>query len=224
MAAGLWQTATGEGPEIDENRPREGIRRQGGPFEGCYLGTTIASERIDWVLAPRIDPLAPPFYDSFSKAMGDFAAAGQKWLAIGSPSTYRLAVGAVLLMPAASTKAAYQKLDDMLVAVHVDPDHSSDFFYQINWPRASGVVPQLRLNRLTRWTTAVRSVKLQMDGNSASVRSNLPGDENYCRLECDHSTPPDHTEPFTPIDLVEKLFQELCGMVRKCWAGRGHRD
>ena len=152
--------------------------------------------------------------------MGDFTTAGRKWLACGSPSTNRLAVGAVLLMPATSTKAAYQKLDDMLVAVQVDPDHASDFFYQINWPRASSVVPQLRLNRLTRWTAfSVRSVSLQLEDDKASVQSSSPDGENYCRLECDHSTP-GRVEPFGPIDLVEKLFQELCGMVEEN-AGQG---
>jgi hypothetical protein len=220
VAATLWKTAMGVDPEIDDNRPREGIRRQGGPFEGCYLETIIASApppRIDWVLAPKLDPQAPAqlYYGSFERAMGNFTAAGLKWLATGSPSIYRLAVGAVLLMPAASTKAAYQKLDGMLEAVHVDPDHSSDFFYQINWPRASSVVPKLRLNRLTRWTAlAVRSVNLQIDDNKATVQSSPPDGENYCRLECDHSTPLGHPEPIAPIDLA-KLFQELCGLVEE---------
>ena len=146
--------------------------------------------------------------------MGDFTTAGRKWLACGSPSTNRLAVGGSA-MPATSTKAAYQKLDDMLVAVQVDPRFCSHFFYQINWPRASSVVPQLRLNRLTKVTAfSVRSVSLQLEDDKASVQSSSPDGENYCRLECDHSTP-GRVEPFGPIDLVEKLFQELCGMVEK---------
>ena len=209
----------GSDPEIDDNRPREGIRRQGGPFEDWYLETMIAPARIDWVLAPKVDPQASDqpllYHGSLDKAMGDFTAAGHKWLAAGSPSIYRLGVGAVLLMPVASTKAAYQKLGDMLAVVRVDPDHSLDFFYQINWPHASTVVRQVTLNRLTRWSAlGVRSVNLQIDDNKASVQSSLPDDRHYCRLECDHNTQARQTEPFAPTD-IRKLFQELCGMVEE---------
>ena len=102
--------------------------------------------------------------------MGAFITAGCRWLAVGSPSINRLAVGAVLLMPVADSRAAYQKLNGLLTAVRVDPDHSLDFFYQINWPRASMVVSELRLNRLTRWSAiSVRSFNLQVDDNKASV-------------------------------------------------------
>jgi hypothetical protein len=217
VAATLWKAAMGVDPEIDENRPREGIRRQGGPWEDCYLETTITSARLDWVLAPKIDPQAPVplYYGSLDKAMRDFTAAGQKWLAGGSPSIYRLAVGAVLLMPVESTKAAYEKLAEMLEAVQVDADHSLDFFYQINWPRASAAVTPLRLNRLTRWTAlAVRAVNVLVEDNKTSVQTSSPDGENFCWLECDHSTAAQHAGSFTPTE-VEHLFQELCQMVKE---------
>jgi hypothetical protein len=218
VAATFWQTAVGADPEIDDNRPRESIRRQAGPFEDWYLETLIAPARVDWVLAPKVDDPqsgAQPYFESLDKAMGAFTAAGRRWLAIGSPSIHRLAVGAVLLMPVANTKAAYQKLDDMLAVVRVDPDHSLDFFYQINWPRASRAVREVTLNRLTRWTAiGIRSLNLQVDDNQASIQPAPSDGRHYCRLECDHSTQAWQTEPFASIDLDE-LFQELCEMVQE---------
>jgi hypothetical protein len=219
----LWKTATGADPEIEENRPREGIRHQGGPFGGCYLETIVASRRIDWVMALKTDPraLEPPYFGDFEKAMGNFRTAGKKWLKSGSPSVNRLAVGAVLLIPVASAKAALTKLVDMLVAVRVEPDHSLDFFYQVNWPRASSAMPQLRLNRLTRWSTlAIRSINFEMNESTNLVQSGGPNGQDYCQLECDHSTSTEHAEPFEPTELVEHLFDELCQMVEEN-AGRG---
>jgi hypothetical protein len=218
VAATLWQTAVGGDPEIDDNRPRESIRRQAGPFEDWYLETLIAPARVDWVLAPKVDDAqsrAQPYSESFDKAMGAFTTAGRRWLATGSPSINRIAVGAVLLMPVADSRAAHQKLNDLLTAVRVDPDRSLDFFYQINWPRVSTVVSELRLNRLTRWSAiAVRSLSLQVDDNKASVLSGPSGGQDYCRLECDHSTQAGQIEPFAPTDLDE-FFRELCEMVEE---------
>jgi hypothetical protein len=59
------------------------------------------------------------------------------------------------------------------------------------------------------------AVTLQVDDNKASVQTNSPDGEIYCRLECDHSTPVGRAEPFETIDLAEKLFHELCGMVEE---------
>ena len=220
VTATLWKSATGDDPEIDDSRPREGVRRQAGPFGDWYLETVIAPARVDWVLAPKVDDPQPraepsPYCERLDKAMSAFIAAGSKWLTVGSPSINRLAVGAVLLMPVADLRAAYQKLNGLLTAVRVDPDHSLDFFYQINWPRASLVVSELRLNRLTRWSAiSVRSLSLQVDDNKASVLSGPSGGQDYCRLECDHSTQTGQMEPFATTDL-NRLLQELCGMVGK---------
>jgi hypothetical protein len=210
VAATLWTLATSTIPEADDNRPREGIRRQAGPFEDGQLEILIAANRIDWIMAPRADQNAipQPYFATLDRAMQVFVASGQQWLQIGPPSVIRLALGAVLLMPGTDKVETYQKLKDMLKAVHVDPIHSSELFYQINWPRQSKVIPELKLNRLTKWAPIViRAHSLQLGGVGLQP---LPGSgAHYCQLECDHNTAEEHVEPFGPTQ-VDELFQELC--------------
>jgi hypothetical protein len=210
VAATLWTRAINAKPEIDDNRPREGIRRQTGPFEDGQLETLVAPHRVDWIMVPRVeqDAIPQPYFASLESAMRIFVASGLQWQQIGSPSVTRVAVGAVLLMPRADKLATYQKLKDMLKAVQVDPVHSSELFYQINWPRQSKVMPGLKLNRLTKWTPIViRAHNFQLSGE---VIQSIPGSAaHYCQLECDHNTSDEHVEPFSPTQVSE-LFQELC--------------
>jgi hypothetical protein len=210
VADTLWMSTTSALPEVDENRPREGFRRQSGPFEDGQLEILIAPTRIDWVMAPKVDPnAAPPMYfASFERGIEVLSTSAPQWLRTGSPSIRRLALGAVLLMPASDKVRTYQKLGSMLKSVQVDAVRSSDLFYQINWPRQSNVVPGLRLNRVTKWNALVmRLHNFELSG--AVIQSAASTDAHYCRLECDHNTAEEHVEPFEPAQ-IDKLFQELC--------------
>jgi hypothetical protein len=207
VAGTLWTSAADSPPEVDENRPREGIRRQSGPFEDGQLEITASPIRIDWHMTPRVDPNnePPAYFATFERAMEVFGSSGARWLRAASSSVPRLAVGAVLLMPVSDKVAAYRKLGGMLRAVRVDAVRSSELFYQINWPQQSGAMPAVTLNRITKWSALVlRHVSLQF-GTASTVGS----ENHYCRLECDNSTALEHVEPFEPAQLDE-LFRELC--------------
>jgi hypothetical protein len=161
-------------------------------------------------MAPRSDPdAAPPtYFASFERAMEVLRTFGPQWLRTGSPSIKRLALGAVLLMPASDKVGTYRKLGSMLKSVQVDAVRSSDLFYQINWPRQSDVVPGLTLNRVTKWNSlAMRLHNFELSG--AGIQSVALTDAHYCRLECDHNTAEEHVEPFGSAQ-IDELFQELC--------------
>ena len=213
IVAEIWHLAAGAAPETDDNRPREGIRRQAGPFSDWQLEIVIAQGRVDWILSPRARADAPPalYFASLERAMTPFRAEAKKWLAIGSPSILRLAVGAVLLMPMPDRKAAYKKLNELLSSVQVDPAHASELLYQINWRRLSGVVPNLQLNRLTKWNALVVRV-FSFPLSQAVLQSSPTTGEQFCALECDHSTVADRTEAFT-TKQADDLLQELCDLV-----------
>ena len=213
VAATLWKTAVGIEPEFDDSRPREAMRHQAGPFEGAYLGIVVTPGRVDWMMVPRVVQNEPPpaYFGRLATVMNTFIKAGQQWLCIGSPAVNRLAVGAVLLDPSPTVSAAYHKLNGLLKEVHVVPDRSSDFLYQINWPLKSNVLKELKLNRVTRWSAlGVRSVNFQV--SDGIVQQTPSGEQNYCRLECDHSTANDNVEVFGPADS-SVLFRELCDLV-----------
>jgi hypothetical protein len=211
--AALWETATGMAPEVDDSRPREAARRQAGEFGGGLLEAVMTPARIDWVMAPKTEPNAPVpvSFTSLEDGMKVFGEAGHQWMQIGSPSISRLAVGAGLLAPMTDVKTCYQKLGSILRSVRVDPDHSSDFFYQINWPQESRVVPGLMLNRLTKWN-AVGIRRVNFHSNEAAFQTFPTDITYYCRLECDHNTVEEHVEPFDTPDL-QGLFRELCDLV-----------
>lgn len=218
VAQEMWKETVGTDPETDDNRPREGVRRQIGAFGDGQLEVGIAPDRVDWILSPKAPPNIPPtpHFASLEKAMSLFVEQGKSWLQIGNPSIHRLAVGAVLLMPTRSKDDAYGKLGSFLKMVQVDPVNSSELFYQINWRRQSAVMPSLQLNRMTRWNALqMGSINIQIARavlQSTPIRSAPFEEEHFCAVECDHNTAGDWTRPFSPSQ-AGSLFQELCDLV-----------
>jgi hypothetical protein len=213
VASMLWTGATGSPPEADDNRPREAIRRQAGPFENGDLEVVVTPGRVDWHMTPRVEPGAepPPYFATAESAINTLRHHGSQWLRSASPSVNRLALGAILLMPTIDSTSAYEKLGKLLKSVRVDAVHSRDLFYQINWPQPSRALPNHMLNRLTKWSAIVaRRQTFQMVG-SQTMQPTAMTEDQYCRLECDHNTAAEHSEPFTPEQL-DALFGELCDL------------
>ena len=71
----------------------------------------------------------------------------------------RLAVGEHRLLPVNSRVEAYKRMATFLPGVSLDPEGSTDFFYQINRPRKYRVGNQdVKINRLSHWLGIVLSV------------------------------------------------------------------
>jgi hypothetical protein len=211
-AAGLWKHVVGRDPEVDERRPRESVQRQGGGLEEGYLTLASTLPRLDWVLSP-LPVTAPsevqaPDVGPADAAMKEFERLFNPWLQSSPPiAVKRMAFGLVALLPVPDRIEAYRRLQLALPSVKVDPENSSELFYQINRPKLSRSLAGAKLNRITRWGAMVRrSFQGTLDVQGQHL---IAGPETQLvRLECDNSTPADRTEPLDSKSLVS-IYSEL---------------
>lgn len=210
-----WDDIVGFPPESVVSRPKVGQHKAEGEFEGRRLGLQIQPGRIEWSVNPLAkaaeeDVLLGPFPDvlaSLSKVVGSWLPA--------APVLTRLAFGTVLVQPVESVRAGYVLIKTYLPSVVIDPDGSSDLFYQINRPRVSiGPIMGLRMNRLSKWSVQVAqlvTVTLGPDGVTATRALNQ---EAGCRLELDINTAPDPPSALATKDLGA-ILNELTDLGRE---------
>ena len=189
-----WVDLVGSPPDKVTLQPKIGLLQQEGPFGGGNLSLQVQLDRIDWNLAPKIDPseelLEPPSLGSFPDATNVFAKLAIQWLAVCPPVT-RLAFGAAVFQPAADRVAGYRQVKEYLPDITLDPVGASDFLYQINRPRASAAgVAGLQINRLTKWSVmAFGSFRVVV--TPGQLTSFAEDTQRYaCRLDLDINTVP----------------------------------
>src|SRR5579883_498244 len=153
-AAGtIWRDLTGTEPDIEEARPREGFRRHAGAFNDGILEVQMTPQRLDITLTPKADGAEQRTeIGDYKDAKRAFDGVVVPWLDRSRPPTFRIAHYVIALLPAADRIEAYRLLDDLIPSVDVQPEETSDFFYAINRPAKSRVVPNLKINRITRWS------------------------------------------------------------------------
>ncbi|AOX10709.1 hypothetical protein Q5O_20740 [Pseudomonas putida JB] len=111
-------------------------------------------------------------------------------------SSYRLAVGGVVLLPVESAKAGYELLQSFLPFVSFEDD-MSDFFLQINRKRK---IDQSHVNELTKWSCVafrrlvvagdkvgqvdsdLHSVRIEFDINNPGTDKLISGEDLIARL------------------------------------------
>lgn len=217
-----WQTLRGEGPETVVAQPKRDLHQEEGPFQNGTLALKIERRRIDWVLAPRLDPTEStddiPTLGPFPEALEPFHALTQRWFPLG-PAVERLAFGAVLLQPVGDHRSGYRLLGSYLHAVQMDPE-SSEFQYRINRRRHSASVADLQINRLCTWS-CVRweGVRMALELGSLTAERRPLGRGYACRLELDINTDPEFPGEL-PRGQLPKLFAELIDRGREI-AARG---
>ena len=96
-----------------------------------------------------------------------------------------------------------------LLPFQLDPEHSSDFAYQINRPRKSERGLQcLKINRLSKWSVIL------LQGFQISVGQGVPKllpvavPQAACCLQLDINTDEDHQTEF-PRENIVAIFEEL---------------
>jgi hypothetical protein len=189
-----WHDLFGDAPETSTVSKKSGIAevQEAGPLKPGRLALRIQINRIDWVWSPS-EEQAPDFWPSlgtFTEVVEGFVPLMQKWLAIAPPLN-RLAFGAVLMMPVDSREHGYRLLGERyLPALKIDPVGSSDLNYQINRPRPSRTLPNLAINRLSKWS--VLFVRRHLLGVQGDTMRTDKGEEprHFCRLELDLNTAP----------------------------------
>jgi hypothetical protein len=169
-----------------------------------------------------IESASLPTFGSFESALQSIRDIAIKWFP-EAPSIQRLALGAVLLLPAANRQEGYEILGRLLPALEVDPENSTDLSYSINRPRLSKAVgPSLRINRLSRWSVVqLVGFRLQVPTNAGDISKPLTQDSELtaARLELDINTSADHRESFLP-GLLVPILDELTEMAIEV-AGKG---
>lgn len=211
-----WNDVVGEQPDKRESRPRTLDQIEEGPYRNGKLTLSVSALRIDWVYEPIV-PEPPsgateiPTLGSFPRTIKVFRESMSKWFQLGTmPSLVRLAFGAILLQPVEDHVEGYELLSRYL-KIDLDVEGSSDFFYQINRPRNSETsVPNLRINRLSKWSVS-RFQKVLFSVSPASFTPSTvqrSKDLYACRLELDINTVPDFEDEFGR-QALPKVFSEL---------------
>jgi hypothetical protein len=213
-----WDKVVGVPPEAVGSRPKVGQFQARGDFEGRQLVLQIQPGRVEWILGPlakAVDEESTlPSLGSFSEVLQSLSKVVVSWLP-QAPALQRFAFGAILTQPVDNVLAGYALLQKYLASsVRLDPESSSDFFYQINRPRPSRTtIAGLRLNRLTKWSVqVVRRMTMTIGTEGGATRA--LGQDAACRLELDMNTAPDFTGAL-PADQLGSLLQELIDLGRE---------
>jgi hypothetical protein len=207
----LWEQLAGRAPEEVTERPQEGFRQEVGACGENHLFVIQQPSRLDIIVGvhpARTAALVESRLISmgeYDRAASEHTAIVHRWLASG-PALGRIAYGPVLIHKVPDKEEGYRALQNMLPRLPIDdPASSQDFFWQINRPRASTVIQELRVNRLSKWTVIrVQRVNVAVDVGRSDVRR-LP-ELAAVRLEIDLSTEP--VRPLPSEDLP-RLFDEM---------------
>lgn len=195
---GWWESATGELPERSTNLRRTKEFQEEGSFHNGILTLTVQPFRIDWIFRPNdntaIDSL--PSIGSAFDALTQFKEVIERWLENTQLQAQRLAFGAVFLHQEEDRIRAYEHLDTLLPSIKIDAQNSSEFGYNINRPRQSNLIPDLRINRLSRWEVQTL-IRGYLEGSLQGLNARRIDSQIYAvRVELDINTSVEYTGQF----------------------------
>lgn len=204
--SGLWQAVVGAEPEVDEHRPREGVRRQAGQVGDALLEMVMVANRLDWMMGPIPGP------DSH---LGDPRTAVEvldklllPWLSRVDLAVPRIAFGLIAVSPTPDRHASYARLQELVPSVRYDAEQTREVIYHVNRPVQSESVPDLELNRITTWGALRSGIgSLAISGGNL-ITTSIAEPRFFARCECDNNTPAERTDIFTP-EQVQAIYREL---------------
>jgi hypothetical protein len=214
-----WPELTGEKPANRTELPPIGKLTEEGTFASKKLRLNIEPSRVDWFFEPSDEDasqtLGLPTVGKWPEGIDQFSKLAKKWSKVNSlPKFRRLAFGAILSQRVNDLKEGYERLNEYLSAVQLDPGNSSDFFYQINRPRAkSKVLSQVSINRLSKWSV------LRLESGIISDGQMLPMTKKpvfACRLELDISTAVDYARELEKLEMLYDEFVDLGIEISEC--------
>lgn len=174
----------------------------------------VKSGRVDWLFAtpPTPEVLGRfPSFDDFAPALQVFRDSLLPWVD-GKEDIKRVAVGAVLTFGVADRIVGYRELQNLLPALTIDVERSSDLHYQINRHATSAVVPPLHINRLSNWGVVMaRVAEMQIGpGGPAFVLGSTEAAVSAIRAQIDVNTDANRAESL-PSGTMRPLVDELIG-------------
>jgi hypothetical protein len=206
--APLWERLLGAPPEEIQERPQVGLRNEFGKINENHLFVTQQTARFDIIYAMHPDKMALTgalvtigAYEGTAQFLSSIV---KNWLKI-APTVGRLAYAPNVVYPAPSHEASYELLQKLLPRLPIDPVNSAGMLWQINRPRRSKVLPELVINRLTKWSAIkTEHVQMPLQAKGEIVPSGSP--IFAARIEIDVNTEP--TIPI-PAESLQSLFDEL---------------
>lgn len=191
----VWQELTGEPPDEQIIRPKQGAAEESGDFGGGKLSFGLSLDRYDWLFHAQplsqdlVSPIATLGY--LDERVGLFQETMLKWLKKGSPDLGRLAFGATLMIPVVDHLTGYQRLSEY-IPFPLDGNSTSDFTLTVNKPvqREYPGLPRIKVNRLQKWAV-VKAMSVRMAMTPQGPIQSQTGEEFYAvRLELDINTDP----------------------------------
>lgn len=205
-----WKHIAGDDPENRNSQPKIKTLQDEGPYEGGQLVVSVQVNRADLLFLPSFDKNInmpnPEKLLPFDAGRNIFENLVKRWLEV-SPELSRIAFGTILDIPVPNKIAGYNELAKYLTTINIDSDESSDFLYQINRPRKSNVVPNLKINRLSKWAVAIAELNVIKNLSFAATSQ----ETLLTRLEMDINTFPGNKENL-PRDKYYEIFSELLSL------------
>ena len=213
----IWSRVLGTAPDEEQRRPREGLLQQIGTLGEFVVVFRLGHPRVDWFLQSKGEPPTPvPPSPEFTpiplnEALNSLRTIAANWFSIQS-TVSRIAFGANLVQPAINVQDALSRLAYSLPDIKIDPDNSSDFFYQINRPRDARSIEGLRINRLSKWSVMAQvtgQLVVQSSPGAEQQASMSPMAQRYASsLELDINTAADYLNGIEQTHATI-LFNEL---------------
>jgi hypothetical protein len=202
-----WQDLTGAEPEEAIRKRNE--RTDRGKFQGRSLILATDILRINWTVAPHIEP--EDFLENILPTLGPmeescdwFANLMQGWLRENPPALKRLAFVAKFIRRVEDNVSAYRLLKQIL-NLDLD-DESADLIYRINRKRLSQTgIADLTINRVVTWSAIRALAQAQVLGTEGSQQISPAF---ACSIDVDINTSHEFNGEIPQIRLPE-LFREL---------------
>jgi len=175
-----------------------------------------AVSRIDCVLTPAPTEIHDqeegwfPRVGAWADLSLAFVKATSPWIGRIEVPIHRVAFGSILLAQAPSREAGYEQLQPLVQSLKIDSE-MRDLIYRVNWRRISASAKDLTINRITMFSVVqfkLGRVTISEGGVSAG---NMVPTSDLSRLEMDHSTDQDRSEPFDQASLVP-IYEELVAL------------
>ena len=207
----LWKNISKFDLEKKEDIPRTGEQIWFGTNDEQRLSLKVHPVRIDLILEPKeVVLVSPPglnmlgklelCVNSFSKIIEQLVTKKNSL-----PDITRIAFGGLLFRTVSDLETGY-KLLSKLLSFPIDSKNTFDFNLQINKPINSGIVKDLRINRLTKW--GVLNAKAVMVSNVNPDNIVRFPERWLNQLELDINTDKEHTTAFD-FKILTNLFNEL---------------
>jgi len=207
-----FESITGTPPDSQENRLKELLRLEVGPFANGKLEVRVSPLRADVLYTPKLPEVGPPLDISafqlegtFPEQLVTFTDAVTPCLTLPTQLS-RIALGTKMVAFSEDHVSAYEILRKCLRSVSVDPERMRDLTYRVNW-RVDCQLPGVPyMNRLTTWNAFHSTL---VASSAAASERQLIQERYAAQLELDINTPRENSADISVDTRVLALKRML---------------